>query len=452
MKLKVYALSALFGLFSPQLLAQFITTNQFNNPTGVSNSGSVVGYFAQGDTYYLWDADANKVKAIEGTSPGQGHGSYATFSLDNKFISGASINPETGLSEISRYEVATNKWTLLGGLGGVMGKASSGGYDISADGSTIIGLGWTKQFNANAIAWTQNEGIIDLGSLHKGRSSRANEVSADGSIIVGWQDQFNPWKAAVWKKNPNGGYFPNVYLLIDPKGDPTDLKNQLGEAHAISADGKWIGGKGDEAMANAWLWSEETGMIDLGRFEDDDRARGNVTSINHDGTIAVGYYMTYKNGTSNPPDYKCFIWTKKNGIKELNDFVKNDLKFETNQTDIYVPIEISPNGKYITGWGVYSKKEIVSIRIQLPEDFLSTEQVTAVQNKMSIYPNPSSDFFKIDIKETILDVKVYNQTGQLVNVQKMSDNKYNVTGLPKGVYIVSVQTSTTTQSTKLIIK
>ena len=93
-----------------------------------------------------------------------------------------------------------------------------------------MGLGWVNSGSAHGVAYNAAEGIMDLGTINAGASTRANAVSDDGSIVVGWQDLNGPWKAAVWHKDPNGGYQPNTYILIDPSGSATDEFNQAGSA------------------------------------------------------------------------------------------------------------------------------------------------------------------------------------------------------------------------------
>jgi uncharacterized membrane protein len=39
------------------------------------------------------------------------------------------------------------------------------------------------------VKWDEAGGMVDLGSIVAGRSSRANAISANGSVIVGWQDE-----------------------------------------------------------------------------------------------------------------------------------------------------------------------------------------------------------------------------------------------------------------------
>jgi len=249
------------------LFAQFLVENSFFQPTGVSDVGLVAGYSAQAGPYQIWNPDSATVTDIGGVAPGQGVGGQARFSTGGNFISGTSIG--SSVPELSRYSLLTGQWTALGSLGFMVDSTLSGGFGISGDGNTVVGLSWADTTGglayAHAIAYNATEGIMDLGSLFFGRSTRANAVSDDGSVVVGWQDFNGPWKSAVWRKNPAGGYFANEYILIDTTANPNDEYNQMGECSSVSADGKWIGGYGDYANANQpWIWCEDSGVINLG--------------------------------------------------------------------------------------------------------------------------------------------------------------------------------------------
>jgi len=60
-------------------------------------------------------------------------------------------------------------------------------YDISGDGSVVVGMTRTDSGHPEAFRWTESEGMQLLGDLPGGNTfSRATATSADGSIVVGW--------------------------------------------------------------------------------------------------------------------------------------------------------------------------------------------------------------------------------------------------------------------------
>ena len=281
--------------------------------------------------------------------------------------------PESNTFSVqSLYNVANSEWTVLGSFNVPVDGNLSSGYNISGDGTTVVGSAYVEPtpgvsgLAVHATAWTDATGLIDLGSLYTSlnRSTRANAVNEDGSVIVGWQDFNGPWKSAVWRKDSNGDYLINEYLLVDPNGDPTDEYNQLGEARAVSADGTWIAGDGDYANNNdPWRWSESTGYQSLGSLSPG--SAGYVTDMNAEGSIIIGYFQIDP-FTPNIP----FIWTETTGMVEFNSFVTETLGYTMEASPIYVPNAISRNGKYITGWGydptIGPWGDLFTYRVQLP--------------------------------------------------------------------------------------
>ena len=455
MKLKLFTLVAIFGLATIKSYAQYITTTQFQNPHSISNDGLLAGYAEWAGPYFVWNADTDVVEVIGGIAPGNNHGGVATFSNDGKYISGTSetISDPT-IGEMSRYNTQTKKWERLGFNYDhqQLGSDLSSGYYISGDGKTVVGLAKNANKLGVGFVWNETKGNAVLESIYPVRNSRTNAVSTDGSTIVGWQDIGGPWKGQVWFKNNDGTYKKGQYILIDPKGNSNDVANHLGEARAVSGNGKWIGGRSDAHFPNAWIWSEETGAVDLGTLATPEENNVNswVTSINYDGSVVLGYTIS-KQWIDSAPVYKPFIWTKQAGMKDLNDYVANTLRFDMKDDKIYVPTQLSENEKYIAGWGV-SPTEIKLFRIQLPAK-LSTDDVKN-QSEAILYPNPVTNELNINAKENLEQVIVYNLTGQQVlsKIAVSKSAKLDVSNLKSGVYIVEVKTDKSSKTYKIIKK
>lgn len=113
---------------------------------------------------------------------------------------------------------------------------------------------------AHAVAYNGSEGLMDLGSLFPEASTRANAVNADGTVVVGWQDQNGPWKAAVWRKDSSGGYLPNTPILIDPTGSGTDENNLSGRETRMQ---RHLGRR--QRDRRLWRFREQRRTLDLER-------------------------------------------------------------------------------------------------------------------------------------------------------------------------------------------
>ena len=82
----------------------------------------------------------------------------------------------TLLITLSPFISEAGVFTGLGFLPG--GDSSSGAWDISANGTTVIGRGQISG-SSRMFRWTAESGMIDLGQ------GTARGVSDDGSVIVG---------------------------------------------------------------------------------------------------------------------------------------------------------------------------------------------------------------------------------------------------------------------------
>jgi hypothetical protein len=433
------------------IYGQFIVKNVMFQPTGVSNQGLVVGYETQAGPYSIWKPDSTITVNIGGLAPGNGIGSQAHFSDDGNFLSGTSYG--TKGAEMSRYNKTTHQWSVVGSLGFVVDSTVGGGFGISGDGNTVVGLSWADTTGgfayAHALAWNQLEGIMDLGSLHDSihASARANAASYDGSVIVGWQDFNGPWKSAVWRKKPGGGYFPNKYLLIDSTGSPTDEFNQLGECSSVSANGIWIGGYGDYANnGEPWIWSADSGVINLGVLPGG--STGYVASIDSDGSMAVGWFDGQLFGDPQVP----FIWTRTGGLQNLNNYIHNTLGLSTGAIQVNAANCMSSNGKYIAGYGVdTSTFNYFTYRVSaIPSGINEINETPNV----SIYPNPFASQATIDFSEDewhniiILDllgkeIKTIDFSGKQLVLQKEE--------MREGIYFVRITDSKKNIVTRKII-
>ena len=298
-------------------------------PTGLTPDGSVAAGYA-GSSYFRWTAAGGKVD-IGGTTPGGGVGGDAEVSDDGRYISGTSFNPGSGFNEMSRYDHQTGLWTPLGGIGGSNGSEISGGWGISGDGTSIVGLGWRNPPpGASAIQWTETGGTVELASGSS--SSRANAVNQDGSVVAGWQD--GPGRqGAVWVNGVQT-------VIFSPDNIP------VGEAGAVSADGNWVVGGGLNASGRQpWLWDRATSTTTmLGTI-----APGVLpfaSGVTDDGSTVIGAFQ------SGPPvgSGTGFIW--RNGVlQELTSYVESVGVPIPDNFMMNLPLAISGDGKTISGLG-----------------------------------------------------------------------------------------------------
>lgn len=340
------------------------------------------------------------------------------------------------VSMMGRYNTETEEWQALGTLGQISQVSAGSGYYISADGKTIVGLcqtvnqasTQTVKF-AHAAAWNEEKGMINLGGLYDniGRSTRANAVNEDGSVIVGWQDQAGPWHGVVWRRNANGEYSKPQWILKDPAKGGEEITNRAGDAQAVSPNGKWIGGAGKNyaimATEGPWIWSEETGLEELSSY-------GTVTGINNDGTMAVGYA-----GTG-------FIWTREYGWKTANDYVEQVLKYDMGEVNIMSILNMSHNGRYLCGWGMEGQsRDVIGIIIDLGEE-VGIKDATQEKYSVNTYPNPVSDVLHVNIPNQNVNaqIRLMDAQGRIIFSQNTtsSENSFSMNNVASGLYFVQV--------------
>lgn len=72
--------------------------------------------------------------------------------------------------------------------------------------------------------------------------------------------------------------------------------------------------------------------------------------------------------------------------------------------------------------------------------------------RVSIFPNPATDFFKLKQLEMNSTIKVYNTSGTLLleAYATLSDNKIGISSLNNGIYFIKIQSENKTQNLKLL--
>lgn len=401
--------------------SQVFDTGQMMLMTDVSNNGVAVGHEAYTNQVLWTEAGGIEVIAINDDQI-----SGATnISADSKFVSGGVINTATGMEEMARYNVETKSWQFLGTLSA---SAGSSAWGMSNDGSIVVGLGDTGDFIGRAIKWSQATGLVDMGTTFPGASSRANAVNADGSVIVGWQDDDFDRFGVYWKN-----------------GVQTHIKDNngenVGEVSSVTPDGKTMVGFN---IDRPYIWNETDGYLEL--TDPDPMSEGVATGISDDGKTMIGFFRPWGTGALTGDG---FIWTKESGRIDLNQYV-SDLGYDTEGFVFALPLAISPNGNYISGIG-RKNDEFKGFVIKLP-GALATDNVAAM-SKTAVYPNPVQDVLYIKNADKGSSVEIFNMVGQKVMAATaVSKEGLNVSKLAKGAYVVKVKTGNQTESVKLIKK
>jgi len=182
--------------------------------------------------------------------------------------------------------------------------------------SLIATAGWSQ-----SLTW--------LGVLPNGIDSEAFGVSADGAVVVGlahnaaWQ-----WRAFRW--TASGGM-----------QDLGTLGGRESWAYAVSADGSVVVGWAENAarQRRAFRWTVDGGMQDLGTLGG---CCSTAYAVSADGSVVVGW------AENAARQRRLFRWTAAGGMEDLNTTYASLL---TNGSRLGEVRAISPDGRYIVGWG-----------------------------------------------------------------------------------------------------
>jgi len=412
--------------------AQLTVIGLGNYNVGAVSDNGVVSLHTSAGAIYKWDASGGLVQ-IGSISNGYPAAGRTIVSNDGTKISSSVTNAATGFNEISTYDVATATWVNRGGLvpTGWDGSVSST-WGMTANGSTIVGLGFLTAANAHAVKWDEVNGMVDLGSIVQGRSSRANAINASGTVIVGWQDESNGTRSgAKWQDGVES-------YITDNNG------NNVGEAGGISADGSTIIGS---ANPNPYVWNAVSGLTYITHPNASFSFKGGATGISGDGTKVIGYYRAFG---APPMSGEGFIWTSATGRVNLNDYAVS-LGIATNGVTMGLPLAISQDGKKIAGMGVNASNQMVAFYLDTSE-YLSVNDVVKEKNSMGIYPNPVTDILYFKGTGKIEKAEIYNLVGQRVKSFNTVEGQIDVSSLSKGAYILEYSVKGEKQQTYKFIK
>ncbi|HJP02195.1 MAG TPA: hypothetical protein QF764_10545 [Planctomycetota bacterium] len=240
----------------------------------------VVGSGSGGGYYWNWQVDLAPTFI--------GGNEAVAVSDDGAIIAGNIDDPSTG-AEVAALWTQASGWQILGGLPNAPCSGTiSSAYDMSGDGSTVVGLSWDS-CDGRAFRWTQANGVEELEVLGNG-GNRASAIAGDASLMGGFA-QGSTRTPAVWFPNTTGALFnigaqgevydisedgsfiagqyngqafistgaPNVTLLGSLNGSPFNAS-----AGAVSADGQTVFGWDSFLLDRiAWVWTATAGIESL---------------------------------------------------------------------------------------------------------------------------------------------------------------------------------------------
>ncbi len=425
--MKKILLSGTAFLFMLTIQAQVIDIGEGAQVTDLSNNGIAVGNLG-GMEHFIWSSEEGG--RVVGQVTDLGVAGNETISADGSLISASVVNPNTGIEEVGVYSLATDEWTYLGGLGTVTMGSESSSWGMSSNGEHIVGIAWANASNAHATIWNGMEAPVDLGATTPNTNSRANDVSTDGTVVVGWAQNDMGFRMGVYWENGV------QEIITDEDG------NSMDEAMSVSADGQII--TGITWDGNGFIWNRTEGFTIF--THENSNYITIISSISDDGKTAVGFSYNPMEG---PLLGEGIIWEKENGFQKMNDYVQN-LGFDNEGITFSVVTAISPDGKYLGGIGVNWDEQLAKGFVISIENALSVNAVDS-QNIIGFYPNPAQDILYFSSKEPIVSVTMFNLLGQkALEIDQVNGDQINISQLNKGIYIAKVNTALGNKDFKII--
>jgi len=309
-------------------------------PTSMSDDASIVvgtGVYGIPNLYYT---EAQGVSII-------GDGCWSglpAISGDGKTVLACHTDGQ-GLWNAARWLGQTN-WQDLGTITGGVPCDSflSGAYGMNRNGSLGVGLLYLKTLcRANAGMWhlTNDASPTVLPALFGETTySRANAVNADGSVIVGWQDQLDGERtAAKWVNGVEE-------LILTQDGEFN------GEALAVNANGSAIVGSNCAYGHQAWIWSDSAGVSPIGDNGGDDWV---AVDVSDDGQVVVGFV---RGGDAS-------IWENGSGASSLLTYITDHGAVVPPGWRLSSASLISSDGNTIYGWGLNADNLIEMFKVVL---------------------------------------------------------------------------------------
>ena len=198
----------------------------------------------------------------------------------------------------------------------------SGANAVSADGSTVVGLG----DGDDGFRWTEATGMVAAGMASEFSYGNAHDVSADGSVVVGvYFDVFGPVRGYRWTYGGAVQFF---------NGFPDGTNSNI--AYATSDDASVMVGSAAKGGSNheAYRWTSATGMVGLGRPAGGESL---ASGISANGTTIVGHQIAAGGGLS-----QGFFWTPASGRVLLGDLAGGSVQSS--------PQAVSADGLVVVGY------------------------------------------------------------------------------------------------------
>lgn len=267
--------------------------------TDISDSGVVVGYshVGNGSRAFVWDA-ANGMRQLFPDSQPKVSGEDGKAS----YISGATVGSphlnNTGLvvgriGDSPLGFIYSSPDQPLKIYGSVINAVNDKGQFASVQGGGLTRIGYVSDASNNRVTL---KGLTAMGNTSPHAMNESGQVAGSAQLTGGY------WDAVIW----------------DAAGNPTSLQARSGvftkESHAVAINesGVVAGFRyTDYFERGAFIWSAQTGVVDLGAPAGAGNKRAQSAVAINDSGVVIGDYGSDQS----------FYWTQETGMLLLNDLI-----------------------------------------------------------------------------------------------------------------------------------
>ena len=307
--------------------------------SGVSATGAmVIGDGLNGGGFYWMPTTG--VVYIGGVATGG-------VSRDGRTIVGRQLDLPSRTIQAAIWLRGT-EWRLLGSFPNSVPCQNewSGASKTSGDGRVVVGLARNGCTYAHAFRWEESTGMVDLGSLVDGRSTYGLGVSADGRVVVGYQERADGNRQGTRWVDRRQELIPSDSRLWD-----------TGTARAANHDGSIVVGQEchltDPLQQAAWIWTSQGGTrcLEAPRRMSSGPERVTV-AVTANGTSDDGRVVAGGQGVIGTTDSEAIVWIDGVG-SYLKDYLQS--KGVGNVFDRWINTgeitAVSPDGRTLVGYG-----------------------------------------------------------------------------------------------------
>jgi probable HAF family extracellular repeat protein len=261
----------------------------------------------------------------------------------------------------------------------------------------------------------------DLGTLG-GRESWAYGVSAEGSVVVGMAyNAGGDSRAFRWTA---AGGMQNLGTLPE-----------YGEsaAYGVSGDGSVVVGAAlsGGVPSRAFRWTAAGGMQYLDTLPGYEWSQ--ALSVSAEGSVVVGWALNASG------DSRAFRWTAAGGMQDINQLYAALLQ---NGSVLGVATAISPDGRYIVGWGQNAATGQQEAYLLDTQGTSSADDGSEGEFTITISPQPVGDHGWVQVQLGRFEqarVEVRDILGRQVTVLGegvLGEQRWQLPELAAGVYTV----------------